>query len=125
MTEPRHPAPVAGTPHRALILGAATRGWYEAGKAERRDVILPRLAAALGGWQALGARLTASFDDDVLKAGEPVDGGWTWFLIYEVPTLQTVADMLHAFRTGDEGRLDRWFRLEAKIGRAFFPAEPV
>ena len=120
-----YPAPDATPPLRVLILGAATRGWYAASAEVRQAVILPRLAAALKGWEAAGARLVASFDDDVLKAGEPADGGWTWFLVYEVPSLQTVAEMLHAFRWGDDDRLDRWFRLEAKVGRAFFPVEPV
>jgi hypothetical protein len=124
MADP-YPAPDATPPLRVLILGAATQGWYAATADDRRLVILPRLAAALSGWQAMGARLVASFDDDVLKVGEPADGGWTWFLIYEVPSLQTVADMLHAFRCGDGERVDRWFRLEAKVGRAFFPVEPV
>ncbi len=121
-----YPAPDASPPHRVLILGAATRGWYEADAALRRDAVLPRLRAVCAGWALLGARLIVTLDDDILMAGEPAGGGWTWYLVYEVPSLQAVADMLHGFRREDGGvRLDRYFRLETRICRPFLPIEPV
>lgn len=124
MTSPL-PAPDVTPPLRVLLLGAATEGWYRAPDEERRKIILPRLLSVMRGWQGLGARLLASFDDDVLKVGLPQEGAATWFLIYEVPSLQVVSDMLHSFRLEEGGaRLDRWFRLEARPGRAFFPVEP-
>ena len=119
-------APDAGAPHRLLLLGASTSGWYAASEAERRDIILPRLTAVCAGWKDLGARLITTLDDDILKVGLPAGDDVTWYLVYEVPSLQCVSDMLHAFRVEADGaRLDRWFRLEAKICRPFFPIEAL
>jgi hypothetical protein len=124
---PTHsPAPDAAPPHRVLFLGASTQGWYTASAADRRDVILPLLTAVCAGWKDLGARLVTTLDDDILKVGQPAGDDFTWYLVYEVPSLQTVSDMLHGFRIDHDGaRLDRWFRLEAKICRPFFPIEAV
>ena len=87
---------------------------------------MPRLKEVCAGWSDLGAQLITTLDDDLLKVGEPVDGDHTWYLVYQVPDLQTVSDMLHGFRVEKNGaRLDRWFRLEAKICRPFFPIEAL
>lgn len=125
MTRP-YAAPDATPPHRVLLLGASGPGWYAASDAERRDVILPRLVRVCAGWRDLGARLITTLDDDLLKVGQPAGDDFTWYLVYEVPSLQIVSDMLHAFRVEEDGaRLDRWFRLEAKICRPFFPIEAI
>lgn len=124
MTDPA--APSASAPLRVLLLGASTQGWYHASAGERADLILPRLKEVCAGWSDLGAQLITTLDDDLLKVGEPVDGDHTWYLVYQVPDLQTVSDMLHGFRIEKNGaRLDRWFRLEAKICRPFFPIEAL
>lgn len=122
----RNAGPSASPPLRLLLLGASTQGWYAASAADQAEVILPRLTEVCGEWATLGARLITTLDDDLLKVGEPVSGDHTWYLVYEVPDLQTVSDMLHAFRVEKHGaRLDRWFRLEAKICRPFFPIEGI
>jgi len=119
-------APNARPPHRVLLLGAATRGWYAASEDERRHLALPRLVAVCAGWATLGARLITTLDDDIFKVGEPAAGDVTWYLVYEVDDLQTVSEMLNAFRIERDGaRLDRWFRLEARICRPFFPIEAI
>jgi hypothetical protein len=128
MPDPAAPsdAPSASPPLRVLLLGASTQGWYQASAEDRATVILPRLTEACAEWLDLGARLITTLDDDLLKVGEPVSGDHTWYLVYEVPDLQTVSDMLHRFRIEKDGaRLDRWFRLEAKICRPFFPIEAL
>ncbi|HRJ68835.1 MAG TPA: hypothetical protein PK812_04430 [Beijerinckiaceae bacterium] len=125
MADP-YPAPDATPPLRVLILGASGPGWYAASQQERAERILPRLAAVFAAWTALGARLIVTLDDDLLKVGQPADHDHTWYLVYDVPDLQTVSTMLHQFRLEVDGaRLDRWFRLEAKVCRPFFPAEAV
>lgn len=125
MTE-HYAAPDATPPLRVLLLGASGPGWYAADDRLRREVILPRLMAVCAGWRDLGARLITTLDDDILKVGQPAGTDHTWYLVYEVPSLQTVSDMLHAFRVEADGaRLDRWFRLEAKICRPFFPVEAL
>ena len=121
-----YPAPDARPPLRVLLLGASGPGWYAASQDERRALILPRLTAVCARWLTMGARLVVSLDDDILKVGQPPGDDATWYLVYDVPDLQTVSDMLHLFRLEEDGaRLDRWFRLEAKICRPFFPAEPA
>lgn len=119
-------APNARPPYRVLLLGAATPGWYAADAEERRERALPRLVEVCAGWADRGARLITTLDDDILKVGQPAADDFTWYLVYEVDDLQTVSDMLHDFRIEVDGaRLDRWFRLEARICRPFFPIEPI
>lgn len=119
-------APDASPPLRVLLLGASGPGWYAASGHERETVILPRLMAVCAQWLTMGARLVTTLDDDILKVGQPADTDHTWYLVYEVPSLQTVSDMLHLFRVEADGaRLDRWFRLEAKVCRPFFPVEAL
>jgi hypothetical protein len=117
--------PDAPPPCRVLFLGAATAGWYAATDDERRAVILPRLVAVCRGWAALGAELISSFDDDLFMVGPPHSAAFSWYLLYRVPGPDAAVAMIDSFRDGRGGpRLDRWFRLEARIGRAFFPVEP-
>jgi hypothetical protein len=109
-----------------LLLGASGPGWYAAADSERQTLILPRLMQVCAAWLDMGARLITTLDDDILKVGQPSGDDFTWYLVYEVPSLQTVSDMLHLFRVEENGaRLDRWFRLEAKICRPFFPVEAL
>jgi len=53
------------------------------------------------------------------KAWESV--GLSWYLIYELDDLNMIPAMLHCLRqTVDGARLDRYLRIEAKVGRPFF-----
>lgn len=119
----RYVDPEPGAPYRVLLTIAATRGWYEASTADREQLALPRFSAWLARWEAAGARLLSSFDDDLFAAGEPVGGGATIYLCYDVPSLDVVPPLLHEVRVEVDGaRLDRWFRFEARAGRALFLA---
>jgi hypothetical protein len=118
--------PSFDSPHRVLFLGAATPGWSMASDAERRDVILPRLVEVCTSWTGIGARLITTFDDDLFMVGQPSSTAFTWYLVYEVDTLSIVTAMIQSFRVSKDGaRLDQWFRLEARVGRAFFPIEDL
>lgn len=117
--------PSLAPPYRVLLLGAATHGWAVAPDAERREQALPRLIATMQSWMSMGARLITTFDDDLFMVGEPRSTGFSWYLVFEVDALDTVTAMINSFREPRDGvRLDRWFRLEARVGRAFFPLEP-
>lgn len=114
--------PKVPRPLRVMVLGASTEGWYQSGAEERRERILPRLQAMFANWAAMGAVCLATVDDDLFVAGN--GGGWTWYLTFDVPDLDTLTAMIDELRHEQGGvRLDRYFRLDARVGRAFFPLE--
>jgi len=116
--------PTVPRPLRVMILGAATEGWYHASAEDRGARILPRLQAMFATWADMGARCLATVDDDLFVAGQPAGAAWSWYLTFDVPDLDTLAAMIDQLRLeGDGVRLDRFFRLDARVGRAFFPLE--
>lgn len=111
-------------PCRVLLLGAATQGWFQASDEERRGVVLPRFRRVIEEWKELGAKPLATLDDDLFMVGEPGSPDFTWYLLFEVPSLEVPCAMLQRLRvTVDGGRLDKYIRIEAKIGRPFFLLE--
>lgn len=119
-------APAVTVPLRVVLLGAAARGWYEADDAERREKVLPRLKQIFAEWEALGARVLATVDDDLFMVGEPHAPDFSWYLIFEVPSADVLAAMVHRFRVTVDGvRADRYVRIQARIGRPFFLLEPA
>ena len=111
-------------PHRILVLGGGLPAYFDASEDEKRDVFLPRFKALLAAWEELGARVVASFCDDVLQVGPAAPGSWAWYLIFEVDELDTAAAMIDLVRREQDGvRLDRYIRLEVRIGRPFWERE--
>ncbi len=114
-----HGAPQVPNPLRVLILFEST-GWFQTTGEEKREQILPKLNDVLAAWKENGSQLLGTLDRDILTAGAAGNTGWHAIFLYDVPDLQTVASMTHGFRaTG----LDRYFRLEAIVGRPFFLLE--
>jgi hypothetical protein len=117
-------APAIPSPYRVLLLGAATQGWFAAGDDERREQVLPRFQQVIAEWRELGARPLATLDDDLFMVGEPGSPDFTWYLMFDVPRLEALAAMLQRLRVTVDGvRLDRYVRIEGKIGRPFFLLE--
>lgn len=115
--------PAYKSPHRVMVLGAATRGWYDATEEQRLEHYLPRFRQMLASWEDMGAKLIASFDDDYFVTGEPASADFSIYLLYEVEDPGIVAAMIQQMREEVDGaRLDRCFRFEARIGRALFLA---
>jgi len=111
-------------PHRILVLGGGLPAYFEAPEDEKRDAFLPRFRALLAEWEELGARVVASFCDDVLQVGPVAPGVWAWYLIFEVDELDTAAAMIDLVRREQGGvRLDRYVRFEVRIGRPFWARE--
>lgn len=108
--------PTFEPPHRVLVLIAATDGWFAATVAERRDAI-DQLAELLTSASEEGARLLASFDDDLFVTGQPAPLPYTIFALYDVDDLAVVVRLVHRLRTTP---LSRFLRLEARVGRPLF-----
>jgi hypothetical protein len=114
--------PKVPRPLRVMILGASTEGWYQSSAEDRTTRILPRLQAMFAAWAAMGAVCLATVDDDLFVAG--FGGAWNWYLTFDVPDLDILTAMIDELRLEVAGvRLDRYFRLDARVGRAFFPLE--
>jgi hypothetical protein len=115
----KHGAPQVPNPLRVVFFFEST-GWFDTTGEEKSEKILPQLNEVLASWKNTGAKLIGTLDRDILTAGPAGDKGWHACWLYDVPDMQTVADMTHSFRaTG----LDRYFRLEAVVGRPFFLLE--
>lgn len=119
MGEIKHGVPQVPMSLRVFFTFEST-GWFDTSQKQKESEILPQLNEILVSWQENGSELLGTFDRDILTAGHAGPNSWHAFFLYNVPNLQTVTDMTHAFRaTG----LDRYFRLEASIGRPFFLLE--
>ncbi|NJJ40566.1 hypothetical protein [Paenibacillus apii] len=114
-----HGAPKIPEKLRVLIMFEST-GWFDTTPEEKKDHVLPALNEVITAWKQYEITLLGTIDRDILTAGHAGDKGFHALFLYDVPDLQTVTNMTHAFRaTG----LDRYFRLEAIIGRPFFLLE--
>ena len=113
--------PAFEPPYRVMLFAAAAHGWYQAADDDARERILGRLAAWFAEWEGHGARLLYSFDDDYFVTGQPSSLDYSIYVQYEVDSLDTVAAMIQQVREEVDGvRLDRSFRMEARIGRPLF-----
>ncbi len=116
--------PEVPKPYRAILLGAATQGWFQASDKERREKVLPRFKGMIEEWQNMGAKALATVDDDLFMVGEPGAPDFTWYLIFEIPSLEVFAAMIQCVRKTVNGtRLDRYIRIEGRLGRPFFLIE--
>jgi hypothetical protein len=100
---------------------AANAAWYDATDEERQDLVLPRFKTILDELDSQGARLISSFDDDLFVVGPPMSVGYSIYILYEVDDVSRVVQMLQLLRETVNGvRLDRYIRMEARVGREFF-----
>ena len=112
--------PAFQPPYRVMLFAAAAHGWYQSDNPER-EAILGRLRAYFDEWEARGARLLYSFDDDYFVTGQPSSLDYSIYVQYEVDGLDLVAAMIQRVREEVDGvRLDRSFRMEARVGRPLF-----
>lgn len=113
--------PAFQPPYRVMLFAAAAHGWYQAVDTAERERILTRLDAFFDEWEARGARLLYSFDDDYFVTGQPSSLDYSIYVQYEVDSLDLVAAMIQRVREEVDGiRLDRSFRMEARVGRPLF-----
>ncbi|HTK23811.1 MAG TPA: hypothetical protein VL264_06245 [Gaiella sp.] len=124
MSEVEMVYPSATSTLRAVLLGAMTSAYYEAGDDLRRTRILPRFKQLVEEWRELGVSILATVDDDLLMVGEPRSTGYTFYVVVEVARLEDVTAMIQRIReTVDGVRMDEYLRFEARVGRPFFLLE--
>jgi hypothetical protein len=112
-------------PYRVMAVGRATTAFFAAPDEEKEAQFFPRFTQMLAEWEELGARVIASFCDDVLQVG-PNREPWAWNLIFEVDDLDVAAAMVQAVREPVDGvRLDRYLEFEVRVGRPFWAREEV
>ena len=118
--------PTVGDSLRVMICGGAEPSWYSEDENVRREEVLPAMIECFRRiHEELGACRLATFDDDFLMCGTPRSRCWSFYLVYEVKDLAMVVAIVDLFRVPIEGiRLDRYFHIDALVGRSFFPAEP-
>jgi hypothetical protein len=110
--------------HRVLVLGGGLPAYFDLSENDKRDVFLPAFRALLADWKQCGARIVASFCDDVHQVGPVVPGAWAWYLIFELDDLAVAEEMINRVREEVDGvRLDRYARFELRIGRPFWARE--
>jgi len=108
-------------PKRVVFLGAMTSVFYEIVDETLRANVISAFRSLVEDWVAMGARPLATVDDDLFMVGEPCAAHWTFYLIFEIEDVWTVAAMIQRIREARNGiRMDRYARFEARIGRAFF-----
>ena len=116
--------PEMASPKRILLLGSMTDAFYEASDEERKTRILPRFKEIVDEWSQLGARVLASFDDDLFMVGDARSTGVTFYIICEVDPLEVVVAMIQRIRETVNGvRMDEYLRFEARVGRPLFLLE--
>ena len=103
-------------PYRVLVLVASTDGWYGA-TTDEREAATDELGAILREAEDGGARMLASFDDDLFLTGQPAPLPYTIFVLYDVDDLAVVVRLVHRLRTSE---VARYLRLEARVGRPLF-----
>src|SRR5262245_23090765 len=78
--------------------------------------------------QKFGVRVLGTLDDDETMVGPSANWPWTCYVLADAPDRDSVAAVCNQLRTttvGDSGhRLWRYMRVEARLGRPLFFAEP-
>jgi hypothetical protein len=69
-----------------------------------------------------GVEVLGTMDDDLLMVGPSVSYPWTSYILADVPDLETVSTLTNLLRSTEVagGRLWRYLRIEARVGRPLF-----
>jgi hypothetical protein len=74
-----------------------------------------------------GVRVLATLDDDETMVGATGTWPWTCYILAEAPDRDAVASVCNLVREVDAGgaRLWKYLKVEARVGRPLFFAEPA
>jgi len=100
-----------------ILRGAVSDAWNN-GQPDEKKQVFEKWMRIHDKWAALGADLVGTLDDVMSMCGLPSLRLWNFYEIYEIPSADTVQQMLNLMReAGPEGvRVDRYFRYEAVVG---------
>ena len=76
--------------------------------------------------QRFGVRILGTLDDDELLVGARETWPWTCYILAEVPDRAAAAEVCNLLRETEVGdaRLWKYLKIEARLGRPLFFAEP-
>jgi hypothetical protein len=77
--------------------------------------------------QRFGVRVLGTLDDDEMMVGAAETWPWTCYILAEVPDRAAVASVCNLLRETEVGdvRLWKYLKIEARLGRPLFFAEPA
>ncbi|MEU2868072.1 hypothetical protein ABZ769_02560 [Streptomyces olivoreticuli] len=112
----------SATPLRTLFCIGVTQEFFNADDAERAAVAaaIPPAFDRLA--ERFGVTVLGTLDDDLLMVGATPAWPWMSYILANVPALPTVAEICAIVRETPvgEGRLWRYLRIEARVGRPLF-----
>jgi hypothetical protein len=107
-----------------IVRGAFQDAWSVADQNEK-NAVFQALKEAYQQWTALDCTLVATLDDELSMVGQPGARLWNFYSIWEIPDPAVVYELMNLFRVEDPAviRLDRYFRLEAVVGKPIVGVE--
>ena len=111
---------------RALFAFGLTQDFFSEDRA-RIPAIMEALKAGFADLEGrFGVRVLGTLDDDEVMVGARETWPWTCYILAEVPDRAAVASVCGLLReiVVDDVRLWKYLRIEARLGRPLFFAEP-
>lgn len=116
---------VRGT--RALFAFGLTRDFFSEDRA-RIPAIMEALKTGFADLESrFGVRVLGTLDDDELMVGATETWPWTCYVLAELPDREAAAKVCNLLREIEVGdaRLWKYLKIEARVGRPLFFAEPA
>jgi hypothetical protein len=120
----RYRASVSG--RRALFAFGLTQEFFNEDRA-RIPAIMEALKSSFADLeQRFGVRVLGTLDDDEMMVGATKTWPWTCYILADVPDHAAVASVCNLLRETEigEARLWKYLKIEARLGRPLFFAEP-
>ena len=112
---------------RALFAFGLTQDFFNEDRA-RIPAIMEALRSSFADLeQRFGVRVLGTLDDDETMVGARETWPWTCYVLAEVPDRTAVASVCNLLRETEVGdaRLWKYLKIEARLGRPLFFAEPT